>query len=182
MARTFALYPEERHWWSFNDYGHVLDTVRALGARRILEFGPGSSTLALLEGGATTIDTCEDAPDWAQVWEERLQGAYPQIVRVHRYTLADPLSIPALDGRRYDLALIDGPLGTNSRPPAIRYALARCAAVLVPTEDLNRTFRDQLREIARVAGWNIAITDTGPLSGGFALMTPPTAGRPRRTR
>lgn len=178
MTRTFELYPEERHWWSFSDYGHVLDTVRALGAKRVLEFGPGSSTLALIEGGATTIDTCEDDPDWAQVYEERLQAKYPQIVRVHRFTLAEPLSIPKVDDRRYDLALVDGPLGTNSRPVVIRYALERCAAVLVPTEDLNRDFRNTLRDIAASSGWDIAITDTGPLSGGFALMTPKAADAP----
>jgi hypothetical protein len=171
MARTFALYPEERHWWSFADYGHVLDTVRALGAKRILEFGPGSSTLALIEGGATHIDTCEDAEDWATVYEDRLQGKYPAIVHLRRYTLGEPLKIDGV-GVDYDLALIDGPRGSNSRPPVIRYAMERCAAVLVPTEDRNRTFRAQLAEIAANAGWDIAITDTGPLSGGFALLTP----------
>jgi hypothetical protein len=171
MTRTFALYPEERHWWSFNDYGHVLDTVRALGAKRILEFGPGSSTLALIEGGATTIDTCEDQPDWAEVYEERLAGKYPG-VRVHRFTLAPALSIPAIDAERYDLALIDGPRSTERRGPAIRYALARCAAVLLPTEDRNRHFRGEIQAIADELGWAMVVTDTGPLSGGFALLTP----------
>jgi hypothetical protein len=172
MTRTFALYPEERHWWSFNDYGHVLDTVRALGAKRILEFGPGSSTLALIEGGATHIDTCEDQADWAEVYEDRLQGKYPSIVHVRRFVNADPLSIPAIDDERYDLALIDGPLGTQQRGPAIRYSMARCTAVLVPTEDRNRYFRGEIAAIAEAAGWEMAVTDTGPLSGGFALLTP----------
>lgn len=167
----FKLYPEERHWWSFNDYGHVLDVVRARGAKRILEFGPGSSTLALIEGGATTIDTCEDNPDWAQVYEDRLAGRFPEIVRVHRYEpgTAGPLGLKG----GYDLGLIDGPLGTQNRGPAIRYAIARCAAVLVPTEDRNPSHRAEIRSIAEAYGWSMTVTETGPLSGGFALLTPP---------
>lgn len=181
-VRPSTRYPdhEARHWWSRNDHDHVVTVVRALAARRVLEFGPGWSTLSLIEGGATHIDSCEDQPDWSQVHEDRLAGAFPAIVHIHRFVQADPLAIPGIDaaiaavgGRAYDLALIDGPLGTNARPPAIRYAMARCAAVLAPTEDGNRTFRGQLRAIAAGAGWDIAITDTGPLSGGFALLTPP---------
>lgn len=181
MSRVFKLYPEERHWWSMADYGHVLDTVVALGAMRILEFGPGSSTLALIEGGATHIDTCEDAPDWAEVYEKRLAGRFPDIVRVHRYTQADPLTIPAIDNAQYDLALIDGPRSTERRGPAIRYALARCAAVLVPTEDRNRGFRGELEALAAAQGWAIAIAETGPLSGGFALFTRPSVPTWRRS-
>lgn len=169
----FALYPEERHWWSFQDYGAVLDTMRALRPARVLEFGPGSSTLALIEGGAASIDTCEDNPDWAGVYEDRLQGKYPAIVRLHRYSYAVPLTIPAIDGQTYDLALIDGPHGTNSRPPVVRYCMERCAAVLTPTEDGNPDFRRALYAIAAESGWNLTIRETGPLSGGFALLTPP---------
>lgn len=173
MNRAFRLYPEERHWWSFNDYRAVLDTMRALTPARVLEFGPGSSTLALVEGGAAHVDTCEDDPDWAQVYEERLVTQFPDIVHLHRYTWRPDLSIPAIDGERYDLALIDGPRGTDRRPEVVRYALARCVAVLVPTEDLNRLFRQTLTAIAAERGWTITIRETGPLSGGFALFTRP---------
>lgn len=169
----FRLYPEERHWWSFNDHRAVMETMLERRPTRVLEFGPGSSTLALIEGGATTIDTCEDNPDWAGVYEERLQGKFPEIVRLHRYTYAAPLTIPAIDGQTYDLALIDGPLGTNGRPLVVRYCMARCAAVLTPTEDGNPEFRRALHVIAAMSGWTLTIRETGPLSGGFALLTPP---------
>lgn len=172
MTRTFALYPEARHWWSLEDYGAVLDTMLALKPERVLEFGPGSSTLALIEGGAKHIDTLEDAADWAEVYETRLQGKYPDIVRVHRYVWSDPLSTP-VDGERYDLALIDGPLGTNNRPAVVRYALERCKAVLVPTEDKNPSYRRTLLAMADELGWETDIRNTGPLSGGFALFTRP---------
>lgn len=173
MTGPFRLYPEERHWWSFNDYGAVLDVMRERTPARVLEFGPGSSTLALIEGGAAHIDTCEDNPDWATVYEERLARKFLGQVFLHRYSWSDPITIPSIDDQRYELALIDGPLGTQHRGPVVRYAMARCDAVLVPTEDLNRHFRQELKDIAASAGWQIAIRETGPLSGGFALLTPP---------
>jgi hypothetical protein len=169
--RTFALYPEARHWWSLADYGAVLDTMLERKPRRVLEFGPGSSTLALIEGGARTVDTCEDSPDWAAVYEDRLQGKYPEVVHVHRYTWSDQLSIPAIDGQTYDLALIDGPLGTDRRPTVVEYCLDRCEAVLLPTEDSNPRLRQFLHELAEARGLDLVIRETGPLSGGFALLT-----------
>lgn len=174
----FKLYPEERHWWSFNDYGAVLKVMRELNPKRVLEFGPGSSTLALIEGGATTIDTVEDNPDWAEVYEKRLAGKYPDIVKVHRYEWADPLSIANVDGEQYDLALIDGPLGSDRRADAVRYALARSKAVLAPTEDANPKVRQALIAMAKEMGLHIEIWETGPLSGGFALITKPVVHLP----
>lgn len=175
MRGPFALYPEERHWWSFNDYGAVLETMRELTPARVLEFGPGSSTLALIEGGATHIDTCEDAADWAEVYEERLVRRYPDIVQLHRYLWSDPITIPALDGQRYDLALVDGPRGVDRRAAAVRYALDRSQAVLVPTEDQISRFRNALHAMAHERGLALVIRETGPLSGGFALFTRPTS-------
>lgn len=169
--RTFALYPEAQHWWSFTDYGAVVDVVQHLGARRVLEFGPGSSTLALIEGGATSIDTLEDDPHWAGVHEARLAARYPAIVRVHRYVWRDPLTIAPIDAARYDLALIDGPRGTDRRPAVVQYCLDRCAAVLLPTEDGNPTLRPVLQMLAAARGLQLEIRETGPLAGAFALIT-----------
>jgi hypothetical protein len=184
MTGRFKLYPEERHWWSFADYQAVLDTMHDLQPKRVLEFGPGSSTLALIEGGAIQIDTCEDDPSWAEVYETRLQGRFPSreypttTVLVHRYVWADPLRIDGLAGVTWDLALIDGPLGTDRRPVVVRYALERCAAVLVPTEDKNSSLRATLKALAAELGWDITIRETGPLSGGFALFTRPAVVEP----
>lgn len=177
----FRLYPEEARWWSFQDYQAVLDVARRLRPGRVLEFGPGSSTLALIEGGAAEIDTCEDNPDWAQVYEERLARRFPEpgwpaVVRLHRYEWPDaaPLSIPAVDGGLFDLALIDGPLGTERRPDVLRYCLQRCVYVLMPTEEhKTRAWLWPLIEgIAREAGVPAERWDTGPLSGAFALVGP----------
>lgn len=178
MNRLFRLYPVEQHWWSFNDYGAVVDVVRELRPQRVLEFGPGSSTLALIEGGAHHIACAEDDRAWADVYAERLEGRFgSELVRIHRYDWSDPITLGALDEQAFDLALIDGPYTTPRRPPAIRYAMDRCAAVLVPTEDHGRAHSSHLRpllaELAAARGWSIEIRETGPLSGGFALLRRP---------
>jgi hypothetical protein len=169
----FALYPEEQRWWSFADYGAVLEVMVRLQPRRILEFGPGSSTLALVEGGADLIDTCEDEPTWAEVYEERLVKRFPGLVRLHRYVYYDPIVIPSLADRTYDMALIDGPHGTQTRRAPLVFALKRCAAVLMATEDCrpgHQSLRPLIAEEACRHDVEIEWMETGPTSGGFALL------------
>lgn len=173
---VFALYPVEQRWWSFTDHAAVLSVMARLTPSRVLEFGPGSSTLALIEGGATRIDTCEDKPEWANVYEARLRARFPDVVRIIRYDWSAPLSITEVDDQRYDLALIDGPRETGRRQAVIAYALERCAAVLVPTEDANPEdagLRQTVRDLAAQVQRSVEIWDTGPLSGGFALVGGP---------
>ena len=182
--RTFALYPEEKHWWSMSDYGTVLDVVTSLNAKRIVEFGPGSSTLSLIEGGATHIDTYEDNPDWFGVYQERLAQRFPEIVRIHPYTWADPLDLAPAQKGKYDLALIDGPYGTLARPSVIAWCLAHSKAVLVPTEDLKPAdagLRPYIESLA-AQGFAIEWMETGPLSGGFALLTKANPPQPPRNQ
>ena len=171
----FALYPAEAHWWSYRDYGAVLGTVRALEARTVLEFGPGSSTLALVEAGATTIDACEDDPDWLEVHRSRIGRQFAGLVELHAYTWRETLTIPAIDGRRYDLGLVDGPHDTPRRPAVLEYCLARCRAVLIPTEDhkvKSPPLRPAIAWFADVTRSSLEIVETGPLSGAFALLIP----------
>lgn len=172
---NFRLYPEERHFWSFSDYATVMNITAMLSARTVLEFGPGSSTLSLLEGGASKIDCCEDDPDWFSVYVERLQQRFPHRVTMHSYVWSDPLNVPVVDERRYDLALVDGPFGTERRPAVIAYALRRASNVLVPTEDYKTAgpvLRPVILALAKAANRAVRFFETGPLSGGFALVEP----------
>lgn len=175
--RTFRLYPEERHWWSFNDYATVLDVVERRQAKRIVEFGPGSSTLALIEGGATLIDCYEDAEDWFHVYQERLERRWPDIVRMHLYAWHDPVLIVPPGHEPYDLALIDGPLGTLNRPAVLRWCVDHVradGAILMPTEEIvygKSALRPHIEAIAAERGLSVEWMQTGPLSGGFALIT-----------
>lgn len=176
---SFHLFPTEQRWWSFADYQAVLDVMAETEARFVIEFGPGSSTLALLEGGASRIDTCESDPTWAQTYRPRLERVFPNVygfVRIHEYTYEwpVPLTIPELDGRHFDLALIDGPRCTEHRPLAIRYCLDRCRVVLVPTEDEGRVESSYLRpilmDLGTEYGFAVEFRNTGPAAGGFAVM------------
>ena len=174
MTGPFRLYPVEQRWWSMNDYGAVLDVMTRLQPSTVLEFGPGSSTLALIEGGAARIDCCEDSPVWAATYRDRLVRRFPSIVRLVEYVWAEPLVIPAVNGCQYDLALIDGPYGTERRPTVLEYCLARCQAVLMPTEDYKaRGLRPAIAAIVARLGLIVEWMETGPLSGGFALVTRP---------
>ena len=162
----FRLYPQEQHFWSFNDYRAVVEVTRRLRPWRVLEFGPGWSTLALIEGGAVQIDACEDDAHWAAVNRERLVGHYPHVA-LHAYTWSERLAIAGIDERRYDLALIDGPAEIARRPSVIAYCLARCAAVLVALETGEGLL---LRTVCERFGSGVEIIESGPLAGAFALV------------
>lgn len=173
----FRLFPEATHFWSLADYGAVLDVMKRLHPKTVLEFGPGSSTLALIEGGAQHIDCLEDDPDWFEVYRVRLAEVYPDIITLLGYTFSDPLRLPT-PRIRFDLALVDGPFGTAQRPAAIDYALQHCAAVLVPTEEWRedriqpeKGLRSVIATLATKYGRSVEIMETGPLSGAFALLT-----------
>lgn len=151
MMRTFRLFPTDYSWWTFVDYDSLLTAVERFQPATALEFGPGGSTLALIEGGASEIHTCEDDADWAEVYRTRVASRYPGIVRLHRYEPRDPLSIPALDHKRFDLAFIDGPKRTPTREPAIRYAQARADVVLChDAETMARLFGMRFEMIGTV--------------------------------
>ncbi len=175
-SAPFKLMKESAHWWSLQDYGAVLGAMAAIRPASVLEFGPGSSTLALIEGGATSIDTCEDAPDWAEVYEERIVKRFPEIVRLHRFEwpAGRAISIPSLEGKKFDLCLIDGPRETARRPDVVRFALSRSTWVLVPVEEheTRAVLRPIVAEIAREACRSVTFTTTGPLAGAFALIGP----------
>lgn len=138
--RTFRLFPADYSWWTFADYDSLLTAIERFRPKRVLEFGPGGSTLALIEGGAQSVDSCEDDPEWLATYQTRIAAKHPAI-RLHPFTNADPLRIPALDGQWFDLAFIDGPKRTPTRAAAIAYARERAGVVLChDAETLARLF------------------------------------------
>lgn len=174
-----SLYPAEgAHWWSEADYNHVREVTRRLAAKRVLEFGPGTSTLSLVDGGAQHIDACEDDPHWFEVHTERLAVRYPDIIHMRPYRWRPVPCILGVDGQRYDLGLIDGPAMTEHRAAVMVYAMAHCQRVLVPLEETPEEtgqgfMRGIVHRFARLFGRSVEVTDTGPLAGSFALIGPP---------
>lgn len=172
-ARRFELYPEERHFCSFADYATVLDATRRLTPARVLEFGPGWSTLALVEGGARQIDALEDDPHWLGVARERL-AAHADVVRLLLYGWRDGAPVLPLDpGARYDLLVIDGPADVRRRPAVLEVALPHCSHALVALEtDSGSIMADAVHEQASRSGRAVERHETGPLAGAYALIGP----------
>lgn len=175
--RKSKLYTEEQHWWSFADYDYVLEATEKISPQRVIEFGPGSSTLALLEGGAVHIDALEDDAHWESIYIDRLQKRFPERIAIRSYVWSDPLHIEKLVGIHYDLALIDGPKQTPRRPVVLEYCLQHCDWIIVPLEctvaGRNSLMRDAVNQLAvERYGRHVAVTETGPLAGAFALIAP----------
>lgn len=150
----FRLFPEELRWWSFADYGQLLAIVERFRPRRVLEFGPGGSTLALVEGGAGLVDTLEDDPAWMHVQRKRVAD-HLAVVNLHPYRHAEPLVIPGIDEQRYDLSFVDGPRETPRRPVEIAYAAER-SRVVVTHDATSAPVRDALSEL-QARGWTVEI-------------------------
>lgn len=155
---AFRLYPEERRIFEFCDYGALLHECARVGARSVLEFGPGISTLALVESGAEMIRTCEYQDRWIAQAAELLRG-HPH-VSVHRYCNEPVVKMQDDPGNEFDLAFVDSPLGVPSRGAVrhpeqedcnrlntVLYALDRSPVVLL--HDAKR--EGEAATLARVA-------------------------------
>lgn len=162
----FALYPVEQRWWSFNDYRGLMNLTRRFAPKTVLEFGPGSSTLALIEGDAGRIDSMEDNP----VWLERHRGLekYPG-VRLVPYTWSDPLVLPPT---RYDMAFIDGPLRTENRVAVLEACLDRCDVTICPAEErMDRAYLvPHVERLAKKYGRTLEWVETGPLCYAMGVI------------
>lgn len=166
--KAFRLYPIEGHFCSFADYGCILDVMERYQPKSVLEFGPGWSTLALVEGGVEQVAAMEDDPHWMRIAAERLRGH--DAVHLMPYVWSDPLRL-AIDEWRFDMAVIDGPREVANREAVIRYCLPRCKRVLVPLECANGD--DRLGRFVESLNVDaIELMHTGPLAGMFALLTP----------
>lgn len=109
----FRLYAQERAIFTFDDYQALMDECHRLGAHSALEFGPGASTLALVEAGLDRIVTLEHDPKWRAIATERC-AAHPQ-VRVLAYSNARTIDPKLLAGEALDLAFVDSPVGIEAR-------------------------------------------------------------------
>lgn len=151
-AGPFRLFPAQYRWWSFADYGQLLSIVQRFRPRRVIEFGPGGSTLALVEGGAEIVETFEDDHAWLGVQEKRLDP-HRSVVILRLYRHSEPLSIPEADDQRYDLAFVDGPRETLQRSVEIAYAAER-SRVVVTHDATSAPVRDALLAL-QARGWAV---------------------------
>lgn len=121
-----TLYPSDgAAWWSRADHENLLEGLARFRPKRVLEFGPGTSTLTLIEGGAEQIESYEDDPAWADVYRVRFAVKYPQVT-IHAY---QPRTVPDV-GTGFDLAFVDGPKHSSTRGPYLECARRAAAVVL----------------------------------------------------
>ena len=114
VSRTespFKLYKQDFRTFRFGDYGILLN--EATGKKRILEFGPGCSTWALIESGCPEIVTCEYDPRFLESAKEKFKD-YPQ-VKVIPFLDTAPEAQADLQGE-FDLAFVDSPKGYRNIP------------------------------------------------------------------
>lgn len=109
----FSLYRQERAIFEFVDYAALLEECRAVKARTILEFGPGTSTLALVESGAERVVTCEYQDRWMDSARQLLK-AYSH-VSLHHFSNEIEVRVDGLSRKCFDLAFVDSPLGIEAR-------------------------------------------------------------------
>lgn len=86
---------------------------KARGYKSCLEFGPGISTLALIEAGVERIVTCEHDPEWLERAKEQFKP-FPQVTVIPY--LDEPIATADLGSERFDFAFVDSPKGYNPRP------------------------------------------------------------------
>jgi predicted O-methyltransferase YrrM len=148
------------------DMAILTKIVRVTRPKRVLEFGPGRSTLLFL-ANCCEVDSMEYDPaafDRERALFDGLSG-----VRLHRH--GRPILAP-LPHTRYDLALVDGPssrlYADHTRLDAMRFALERSDLVLL--HDAKRPGEKQTIETLARAGYMVEIVDT---PRGMAIVRRP---------
>jgi hypothetical protein len=115
----FDLFRTEQAVFTFDDYAALMGAVR--GMKRVLEFGPGASTLAMIEAGVEHIVSAECNPRWEAAAKERLKD-YVDAGRVEivQFTNTVPVTFrPNVEGP-FDLVFVDSPVGIEARS-AVRH-------------------------------------------------------------
>ena len=142
--------------------------VERLGARAVLEFGPGASTRLFLEAGVSRIVTCEYSDEWFRK-AVREWGGDPR-VEVRRFTNAPEPPVAGDPLGAFDLALVDSPIGSNrrerlpgqeecSRLNTTLLALLHAPVVLL--HDCHRPGEQATLERVKVAGHKVTVLTPG---------------------
>jgi hypothetical protein len=106
----FKLYPFDSPTFFAKDYALLMEQAR--GAKSALEFGPGSSTLALIEVGVGRILTCEYDEGWREKAKEKFKD-FPQVEIIPFYD--EPEARADIEGQ-FDIAFVDSPKGYKNIP------------------------------------------------------------------
>lgn len=114
MNSPYLLYKVEQAIMPFDDYGAIVSECRRIGAETAIEFGPGSTTLALFEGGCRSVISYEYDPMWIDKSLARIGPVKPENVEweIRKF---ENVPVIELDCPRVDIAVVDSPIGVESR-------------------------------------------------------------------
>lgn len=136
VFRSSSIVPEE--------YDFLLKFCKEHGIKKVLEFGPGASTLAFMNAGCSVV-SIEENSRWFQEMQRTLllpgclllQGGPPGI-----------MSHPAVAAASFDMAFVDGPAARGPLPRMNTLQAAMSKAPWVMLHDANRP--GEMASIAQV--------------------------------
>jgi len=138
-----------------SEHDLLAEDARKLHLRKILEFGPGVSTLAFIQAGANTITSLEYNPEWVAKYADKF-SIYRQ-VRVLLFENTPHISVPETDDERYDACFVDSPTGGMfkkfSRINAALYAAAHTNRIYL--HDVDRPAEQRTIAVLEDLGWSM---------------------------
>jgi glycosyltransferase involved in cell wall biosynthesis len=156
VFRSASILPDE--------YEFLQDFCKANNVRQVIEFGPGVSTLAFLRAGCAVVSV-EDNP---RHFQEAQRGLWAPDCAL---LLGSPPAImehPAISGRTFDLAFVDGPAAKGPLPRLHSVQAAMSLAPVVMIHDANRPGeRAAIAEMMKDSAWSL---ETRASSRGIAIL------------
>ncbi len=152
---SFSISPEEYQW--------LRGFVRENGIRKVLEFGPGTSTWAFLEAGCQIV-SLEYQDKWYRHYRREF-AEHPQVT-ILRYDNDPELQIPELDDCKFDLAFVDSPVGKLgvlykrfARINSCEYVASRTDTWIL--HDARREGERNTLSVFEDKGWSVEVIDKG---------------------
>lgn len=136
------------------EYKFLAADAMARNLRTILEFGPGVSTFAFLNAGASKILSLEYNQEWVHKYIKVFE-TQPN-VNVHHYKNTAYLNIKEANDQKFDAAFIDSPTGGMyrkfSRINSALYASARTEILYI--HDAERPAEQRTVAVLQELGWS----------------------------
>jgi len=149
---------------SRDEYDALVEFARKHRIRRVLEFGPGASTWALLEAGCHVVSL-----EYQHRWFEHFRQVFSQHpeVRVIQYDNLPEICVPELNGQRFDFGLVDSPEGQLGRHYRRFARLNACEFVAARTDqwmlhDAQRPGERETLTVFEEKGWKIRSLEETP--------------------
>jgi len=134
------------------EYQFLQEFCAANGIKRVLEFGPGVSTIAFLNAGCEVV-SIEENPTHFQNAKRTLVSPKCTLL------LGAPPAIshhPAIAARQFDLAFVDGPEAKGPLPRLHSIQASMQSAPIIMLHDANRAGeKATIAEIMKGGGWKL---------------------------